>query len=474
MRILLVEDDEVIVGILEKALTQQNYSVDAAINGQIGWDMVAVYRYDLIILDIVLPKLNGLEFCQRLRAHHDQVPVLLLTARGSSDDKVIGLDAGADDYVVKPFELVELLARIRVLLRRGRLPKLANLEWANLRINPEAREANYGGQLLALTPKEYRLLELFVRNQQRVFSRNDILNHLWSSEASPGEDTVTVHIKDLRRKLKQSGAPSDLIETVYGHGYRLKQLPTSSTPDAEEQDRQRQTRAGLMLVWQKYRGLSCDRLTVLERASLRLLDNAFSDQHQEQALQAAHKLAGALGVFGFAEGSRLAREIEAIFQQTCHRSQAPHAMSLIVALRRELNCPEIETIAPGGTRPLLLVATDGMFVKNIVRLAEEHGMAIALAKDITAAQKLIETSQNVILLQFSLRNATEADLNALAELTNQTPPIPILFLTNEDHLVNRIKAAQLATPFFLRQSFLPEQVLTIVQLSKAIAVAQSP
>jgi DNA-binding response OmpR family regulator len=470
MRILLVEDDELIVNILQKALTQQNYSVDVAMNGQMGWDMVAVYRYDLIILDIGLPKLNGLEFCQRLRAHHDPVPVLLLTASSSSDDKVIGLNAGADDYVVKPFELSELLARIRVLLRRGHLSKLTSLEFANLRINPEVCEAHYGGQLLTLTPKEYRLLELFVRNRQRVFSRNDILNHLWSSEASPGEDTVTVHIKDLRRKLKQVGAPSDLIETVYGHGYRLKQIPLSLTPDLEEQERQRQTRAGLMLVWQKYRSLTRDRLKILERASLSLLDNALDVHHQEQALQAAHKLAGALGVFGFGEGSRLAREIEVIFQQSGHRSQASHAIHLITALRRELNCPETEMRE--GTCPLLLVATDRIFVTSIVQLAQEHGMAIALAKNIASAKKLIEKSQSVILLQLSLKSAIEKDLSDLAELANETPPLPILFLTNEDYWINRVKVAQLATPFFLRQSFLPEQVLAIVELSKAIAVAQ--
>jgi DNA-binding response OmpR family regulator len=252
MRILLAEDDEVIIGVLEKALTRQHYSVHTATNGQMGWELVATYRYDLIILDIGLPKLNGIEFCQRLRAHHYLVPVLLLTAQNSSDDKILGLDAGADDYVVKPFELLELLARIRVLLRRGSLPQITVLEWGNLRLDPGVRIATYNGQALTLTPKEYRLLELFLRNPQRVFSRNDVLNHLWSSEASPGEDTVTVHIKDLRCKLKRASAPSDVIETVYGHGYRLK-VEATKAPAEKDLIRQK-TQAGLAVVWQKYLG----------------------------------------------------------------------------------------------------------------------------------------------------------------------------------------------------------------------------
>jgi DNA-binding response OmpR family regulator/HPt (histidine-containing phosphotransfer) domain-containing protein len=341
MRILLVEDDELIIGVLEKALTQQNYSVDTATNGQIGWELVATYRYDLIILDIELPKLNGIEFCQRLRAQHYPVAVLLLTARNSSNDKIVGLDAGADDYVVKPFELLELLARIRVLLRRGSLPQITVLEWGNLRLDPGARTATYDEQPLTLTPKEYRLLELLLRNPQRVFSRNDILNHLWSSEASPGEDTVTVHIKDLRRKLKQVGAPSDLIETVYGHGYRLKDgVPIGFVDTARiagnKKIIQQKTQAGLAIVWQKYMGLSRDRLAILEQASLNLLDNALTEQQRQQAQQAAHKLAGALGVFGMTQASQIAKEVELIFQQDCDRTHAAEAIGWIVALEQEL------------------------------------------------------------------------------------------------------------------------------------------
>lgn len=148
----------------------------------------------------------------------------MLTARDSSNDKVLGLDAGADDYVVKPFNLAELAARIRALLRRGTAVLPTVLVWGDLRLNPSNYEVNYGEQLLHLTPKEYQLLELFMRKPERVFSRSLILDQLWSFEEPPGEETVKVHIKDLRKKLRQAGANPDFIETIYGLGYRLKKI----------------------------------------------------------------------------------------------------------------------------------------------------------------------------------------------------------------------------------------------------------
>lgn len=223
VKILLVEDDERISEALAEALTEQYYTVDTAADGQAGWDMVEAYSYDLLLLDIMLPKLDGISLCQRLRRHKYNLPILLLTARDTSTDKIVGLDAGADDYVVKPFDLQELLARIRALLRRGSSTLPPILEWGKLCLNPNNCEVTYGGKILNLTPKEYALLELFLRNSQRIFSRSVILEQLWSSEELPSEDTVKAHIRGIRQKLLAAGAAADLIETVYGIGYRLKQ-----------------------------------------------------------------------------------------------------------------------------------------------------------------------------------------------------------------------------------------------------------
>jgi DNA-binding response OmpR family regulator len=224
MRILLVEDDQRIAIALMETLRDRQYQVDLGKDGESGWEFLQAFNYELILLDITLPKLNGIQLCQRLRKAGIQTPVLMLTARDSSSDKVLGLDAGADDYVVKPFDLAELTARIRALLRRGTTVLPTVLEWGDLRLNPSSYEVNYGENLLHLTPKEYQLLELFIRKNKMVLSRSLILDHLWSFEDPPGEETVKVHIKDLRKKLRIAGAPPDFIETVYGVGYRLKNL----------------------------------------------------------------------------------------------------------------------------------------------------------------------------------------------------------------------------------------------------------
>lgn len=224
MRILLVEDDQRIAIALMEMLRDHQYQVDLGVDGEAAWEFLQAFSYELILLDITLPKLNGIQLCQRLRKAGIQTPVLMLTARDSSSDKVLGLDAGADDYVVKPFDLAELTARIRALLRRGTAVLPTVLEWGDLRLNPSNYEVSYGENLLNLTPKEYQLLELFIRKHKMVLSRSLILDHLWSFEDPPGEETVKVHIKDLRKKLRIAGAPPDFIETVYGVGYRLKNL----------------------------------------------------------------------------------------------------------------------------------------------------------------------------------------------------------------------------------------------------------
>lgn len=222
MRLLLVEDDEQLVDALVEILTdKQHYIVDAAGDGEIGWQFVEAAPYDLIVLDVMLPKLDGIRFCQRLREREYMTPVLMLTAKDASGDRVMGLDAGADDYVLKPFDLPELLARIRALLRRGNTAMPPILEWGDLRFDPSKCEVTYQGQPLHLTPKEYGLLELLLRHQGRILSRSTIIDRLWSFDNPPSENTVKVHLKSLRKKLKAVGVPANAVETVYGQGYRL-------------------------------------------------------------------------------------------------------------------------------------------------------------------------------------------------------------------------------------------------------------
>ncbi len=221
MKILVVEDDQRIAKAIAEALTDQRYVVEIATDGELGLAFAETYSFDLIILDLMLPKIEGLSLCRKLRYLGLTTPILMLTARDTSEDKVLGLDVGADDYVVKPFDLPELLARIRALLRRGTVAHSSVLGWERLTLNPDDCEVIYNGSFLTLTPKEYGLLELFMRHGSQVLSRSTILERVWAYEDMPAEETVKVHLRSLRQKLKAAGAPDRFIENVYGLGYRL-------------------------------------------------------------------------------------------------------------------------------------------------------------------------------------------------------------------------------------------------------------
>jgi len=223
MRILLVEDDNHLTESLTEALAAQRYIVDSAQDGECAWNKTQALAYDLILMDVTLPKLDGISLCERLRNNGCCSPILMLTARDTSLDKVIGLDAGADAYMVKPFNLQELLAQIRALLRRGQSGTPPVLKWGDLSLDPSSYEVMYGRSLIRLTPKEFALMEALLRSGKRVLSPNAIIDQVWTWQDLPEEGTIKTYIKNLRAKLKAAGAPKDLIETVHGVGYRLKQ-----------------------------------------------------------------------------------------------------------------------------------------------------------------------------------------------------------------------------------------------------------
>ncbi len=224
MRILVVEDDSQLAESLTEALMVQRYIVDSVKDGEAAWDKTQAFVYDLILMDVTLPKLDGIRLCERLRDRGYSSPVLMLTARDTSLDKVIGLDAGADAYMMKPFNLQELLAQIRALLRRGQSGASPILSWGDLSLDPATYEVMYGRSPIRLTPKEFALMEALLRYGKRVLSRAAMMERVWTWQELPEEDTIKTYIKNLRAKLQAAGAPKDLIETVHGVGYRLKTL----------------------------------------------------------------------------------------------------------------------------------------------------------------------------------------------------------------------------------------------------------
>ena len=222
MRILVVEDDPIIAQLIETILEQHKYAVDFATDGQMGLDLSDAYEYDAILLDVSLPKKDGIGVCRQIRSQGNTVPILLLTGLNSPADRARGLDAGADDYLGKPFDSQELLARIRAILRRSHQPSTPILIWGNLQLDPVSTTVTYSDNLVPVTPKEYALLELFLRNSKRVFSCDIILDHLWSYGGTPSEEAIRTHIKGLRHKL---GSPAFLVISIaYSNDFRFASI----------------------------------------------------------------------------------------------------------------------------------------------------------------------------------------------------------------------------------------------------------
>jgi DNA-binding response OmpR family regulator len=222
MKILIVEDDERIAAPIKEELEHHQYLVHTAFDGETGLSLAKEAYYDLVLLDVMLPKLDGLRVCQQLRQQGCKSAIIILTARDQTSNKIMGLDCGADDYLVKPFELDELLARIRAVLRRNSDMREPQLKWRDLVLDPQTTEVRYKNALIKLTPTEFRLLFHFLRNPSRTFTKDELINRLWLPGDEPAYDVIKAHIKGLRNKLEQAGAQRDVIETVYGFGYRLK------------------------------------------------------------------------------------------------------------------------------------------------------------------------------------------------------------------------------------------------------------
>lgn len=471
MRLLVVEDDDLIVGKLVKLLNDQHYTVDSATDGQAGWELLDCYTYDLILLDVMLPKLDGISICRKLRLQGNKTPILLLTAQDTSTNRVIGLDAGADDYLAKPFDFPELLARIRALLRRGGSVLPLTFTWHNLQLNPGTCEVTCNGQLLHLTPKEYSLLELFLRNTQRVYSCGMLIEHLWSFEETPSEDTVRSHIKGLRQKLKAAGIVDEPIETVYGIGYRLKtvekgakttppqpsvavtttpesediseeitnlpqpqtpnpqslsitspqyiiqksQIPNSTIPNSQSSI-QNQVVKGVSQVWEQVGETLNQRVSVIEEALIILLQGErLGTQIITQVKQETHKLVGSLGMFGSDRGSFLASQIESLFVDGAilKRPQINQLSQLVGALRQEVQVMNSQEIAQSLTNDTV---------------SDENPLLLIVDKDKEFTDTLITQAAS-----WSVQvQVTSNPIEAKQIITNCCPDIVIIDLSSSD------------------------------------------
>jgi DNA-binding response OmpR family regulator len=485
MKILLVEDDEPTAQALKEALGAHHYIVTIATDGQTGLELAQAFTYDLLMLDVLLPKVDGIAVCRYLRSTGYQRPILLLTALDNSTDRVMGLDAGADDYLVKPCDMEELMARIRALLRRRSSTLPPVIIWGELRFDSSTNEFSYGGNVLRLTAKEYSLLELFLLHPRRVYSRSAVIDHLWPDEKYPEENTVTSHIKSLRKKLKAAGATADLIETLHGVGYRLKPSPDSDKPTplsmsqiaGEIRERkelsQQQMINSVSKLWEKFRGTFTAQIEVLEQASTALLDNRLTLQFQQNAKREAHRLAGSLGIFGFAEGSTLARRLEHLLEteKMIGQEQALELSELVGQLQHELRKPpsvsKFETAPVSNSDSLssrmLVIDDDVALTQWLKSESAAWNIQVDVVLDLKAAREAIaSTPPNIILLDLTFPDPIENGLTLLAELASHTHQIPVVAFTGRDSLSVRLEVARLGCSAFLHKPASIEQIFKTV------------
>ncbi|MEA5467921.1 response regulator [Spirulina sp. 06S082] len=513
MRFLLVEDDEILAQTLSMALVEQNYIVDLARDGEEGWDYARSFTYDLMLLDVSLPKLDGIALCRRLRSENYHNPILLLTAKDSSADKVMGLDAGADDYVVKPCTVPELFARIRALLRRLNSSGAPILEWGDLSLDPSICEASWQNQLLPLSPKEYGLLELFLRNPKRVFSKSAILEHLWSFDDPPGEETVRAHIKGLRRKMRMAQA-FDPVETVYGMGYRLKEIgnekveneeegireererkrekETQSKQKIKEQDKDVQTLNAVSQIWGQFKGAFLERLEEIEKAIAALSSKNLSEIMRDNAEREAHKLIGSLGMYGLTQGSNWARELELAFieigktsTRTATKVKIQQLQTLVHQVRQEIesnaqiaslqssfshtaidntstseNQSQNQFRHQSQTQVVLLVDDDPLLTQELQQEALKWNIRMEIAEDIYGGREAIAKEQPaLVLLDLGFPASPREGLILLKELNERDPDLPVLVLTGLKGFNERVAVARLGGKGFLTKPVSSAQVL---------------
>jgi len=497
VKILLVDDDQNLADILLHLLAEFHYAIDSAHDAETAWQYVETYDYDLIVLDIILPHSNGIELCAKLRNAGYTIPVILLTAKDSMHDRVMGLEAGADDYVVKPYNFEELIARIRALLRRNSdrdtLPK--ELVWGNLRLDFGANKVTYNEQILYLTQKEYRLLELFLIHPRQIFSRSILIDRVWSAGEFPSEEAVTTHIKGLRQKLKAAGITQDPIETIYGLGYRLRTAseqvtsplaeaqtiknPKNNSKENNSQQPDVKVKEVIALMTQKLQASLVGAIAMLQHLAIALQEGRLDLDLRYEGFMEAHRLIGSLGTLDFPAGSAIARQIEQMLtvEFPLVATDSAKLMLLIGDLqinisdtsKKDQNQLESKSSANLELMQLLIVDDDQKFVLEIKREIENFGIVVQSAYDLaTARLQIANSAPDLILLNVLFpdrsenlsENFSENGSTLLNELADRNPKIPTVIMSASGGLSDRVMLARDGICAFIEK---PASAAAVVQ-----------
>jgi DNA-binding response OmpR family regulator len=395
--------------------------------------------------------------------------IMLITAQGDQANRILGLDAGADDYMIKPFDPEEVAARVRALQRRGSSSSPV-LEIGFLRLDPARREITYRNQPLNFRPKEYALLELLLRNPQRVFSRREILDRLWAVTAEPPDEaTIKAHVKGVRQVLRKVGA-EDLIKTVYGQGYHLDPSVLATNPSVPDNPHEL-----VSDIWEQVKNLTFDRLAVIKRAIAAFRSGELPPELREEAARNAHRLVGALGMFGFAEAFLLAQHLEQLFaaEEPLTLAQILTAERWLLDLERQVRedrrsrsqTTPVEDLAPAlpiaPTAKVLAIDDDAALLNLLQELMLPLGVEIV---PLTSTQQLWENLTHVqpdlILLDILMPDVDGVELCRTIRTSTQWKWVPIVFLTVCRDADTQVRVFEVGADDYLWKPFAPSVLAT--------------
>ncbi|MBL1210780.1 response regulator transcription factor [Geminocystis sp. GBBB08] len=481
MKIILVEDDQRLGKLIQDYLIPESEKVDLVNTGIDLKEKLDQENYDILILDVMLPKKNGIDICRELRSSGVNIAILFITALNNQIDKMKAFESGADDYLIKPFDFQELLARIKALTRREtkiKSLKFSTLEWHNLIMIPEEKKVKYEDNDLHLTPTEFKILEIFLTAPQKVYSTDNIIDKLWGIDTIPTYNTLRTHIKSLRKELTKVGLHKDFIETIYGVGYKLKPLEEKSSENmkiksASLTDNQKNNQErNYQLPSQKEEKLQ----SLIEQMWLENQDSIYEDCQQlldymegnnnlsiENAITITHNFAGFLGSIGYQNASNIAKKIENLFKDNRLNIQEQKIRLKIVNLINSL----LQNLFPNGEPILqkkktifnknnikiLVIDEDIKLANQLIMFIENPQISLSFCHSISSCKKFLHDQvYDLVILETKWQNNIIINDSIFNLLKVKNKNTKIIIYSKDDSLENRLSCSKYPINAFLSKT----------------------
>ncbi|WP_017294185.1 response regulator transcription factor [Geminocystis herdmanii] len=475
MKILLAEDDERLGKLIHDYLLPEAELVDVVNTGFEIAEKLTKESYDVLILDVMLPKKNGIDICRDLRRGGINIAILFITALSNQNDKIKAFESGADDYLIKPFDFQELLVRVKALLRRDNQIQSSHLKWNNLVMIPEEKQLFYCDNTIHLTPTEFKILQVFLSTPNRVFSSDSIIDRLWDIEATPTESTLRTHIKSLRKKLEEKGAEKDFIETVYGMGYRLKQIKEKLITKTEnefllnekkqKESKENELKSLMKKMWldnQKSIAEDCQKLSDYIEGNNKELDI-------DQAIRIVHNFVGFLGSLGFDTASKISKEIENLLKNNRDNLQNQEIKSTIMKLLNDLETnlfPSGEIATSANQQNLtkhlfsqekieiLVIDEDIKLSNNLILFMDNPQVNFNFVYTIESGLKYLKEKQyNLVILETEWKkNSSNQLIKILDYLKKKENKTKTIIYSKNDSLENRLYCSKYPISAFLNKN----------------------